>query len=229
MVCTKCGAQVEDTANACPYCNETLEPVATAPEAAQPEEAKKIDLKKVDLKKIDWKNKKTWIALGAALVALVLVIVLISAVANALSNPQTVAEAYAEAYLDGDLKGVLKKSAPWVVRDLAVDLELKESASAAKVAKEFEEYEDFEKADGKVRIVRSEVLSWVDNEYDSASSLVFNNSSGMKFSEAKNIQEYARVRVYYTLTQKGEEPEESSEVIHLAKVSGKWYVLNDFD
>ncbi|MBQ2818845.1 MAG: zinc-ribbon domain-containing protein [Clostridia bacterium] len=223
MVCPKCGAQVEDNATVCPSCNEALQPAAPAAEE------KKAEAKKIDLKNIDFKSPKTWLVLAGAVVALVIVIAIICGIVNALSTPDRIAESYAEAYLDGDLKAVLKKSAPWVVRDVAVDLELKENASAAKVAKEFEEYDEFEKAEGKVEVVRSEVLVWVDNEYDNASSAVFNQASGMKFKEAKNIQEYARVKVYYTLTQKGEEPDEYDQTIHLAKVSGKWYVINELD
>ena len=223
MVCPKCGAQVEDNATVCPSCNEALQPAAPAAEE------KKAEAKKFDLKSIDFKSPKTWLVLAGAVVALVIVIAIICGIVNALSTPDRIAESYAEAYLDGDLKAVLKKSAPWVVRDVAVDLDMKETASAAKVAKEFEEYDEFEKAEGKAEVVRSEVLVWVDNEYDNASSAVFNQASGMKFKEAKNIQEYARVKVYYTLTQKGEEPDEYDQTIHLAKVSGKWYVINELD
>ena len=230
MVCPKCGANVEDTATVCEYCNEKLEPVVKAEEGAEaPAKAAKFDLKKIDLKKIDFKNKKTWLALGAGVVALVLAIVIICAVVGAVANPQTIAEKYVEAYLDGDIKDVLKKSAPWVVRETAVEYDLKETASVSKIAREIEDYDDFEGEDGKVKIVRSVVLAWCDDKYDNASGSVFNVSNGMKFSEAKNIKEYARVRVYYTITQKGEEPDEYSMTVHLAKVGGSWYVLNEID
>lgn len=226
MVCPKCGANVEDTATVCEYCNEALQPAVKAEEGAEAAPAKAA---KFDLKKIDFKNKKTWLVLGAGVLAVILAIVIICAIVGAVNNPQKIAEDYVEAYLDGDVKGVLKKSAPWVVRDVAVEYDLKETASVSKVAKEIEDYDDFEGEDGKVKIVRSEVIVWCDNKYYDASGSVFSESSGMKFSEAKNIKEYARVRVYFTVTQKGEEPEEDSETIHLAKVGGTWYVINEFD
>ena len=227
MVCPKCGAKVEDTATVCEYCNEKLEPVVKAEEGAETATPEKKE--KISLKKIDFKDKKTIITLAAAAVALILVIVLVCTLVNALKNPATVAENYVEDYLDGDLKSVLKASAPWVVRDLSVELEMKETDNARKVAKEYEEYEEFEKREGKVKIVRSEVLGWVDNKDNNASFEVFSASSGMKFNEAKNIKEYAKVRVYYTVTPKGGEPSDYSETIHLAKVGAKWYVLNEID
>lgn len=225
MVCPKCGAKVEDTATVCEYCNEKLEPVAQVEEGqAAPAKEAKFDFKKIDLK-----DKKTLIKLGAAVVALALVIVLVCALVNGLKNPVNTAEKYVEACLDGDLKDALKVSAPWVIRDLAVELEMKETDNARKVAKEYEEYEEFEKAEGKAKIVRSEVLGWTDNKDNNASYEVFGISSGMKFSEAKNIKEYAKVRVYYTLTQKGGEPVDHSWTVNLAKVGGNWYVLNEID
>lgn len=249
MICPKCGAQVDDKENVCPYCKEELkaqEPQTeeakaeqvgqtdeqTAEEKAGPvvtEQAEKPAKKEKKSIKLDLKNPKTVITCIAAVVAVVIFMAAMFGVvslAKKTVGPENVAEDYIEAMAEGNIRKALRKTAPWVLRNIAEMLDLNENASAGRIASEYEkEMGDFGLG-GKIVIEEVRLCSYTDNAIGEAlDELDVFYDYDITYKEVKAITEIAVVEADAYIKVLGEKEYVSFEV-YCARLDGDWVVIN---
>lgn len=247
MICPKCGAQVEDKETVCPYCKEELKAQQAQAEQAeakaeekaeekteqteQAAETKEAAAKEKKQLKVDFKNPKTLITCVAAVVA---VIVLIAAIFGIVSiakknvGPEKIAESYVEAMTDGSIRKALKRTAPWVLRDIAVDLDLKENASVGKIVKEYEDQMGDFGLGGKIIIEDVALRGYTDSAIGEAlTDLDVMEDYNITYKEVKAITEVAMVEVEASIKILGEK-QTAFFTIYCARYDGDWVVI-DFD
>ena len=244
MICPKCGAQVEDKEAVCPYCKEELKAQQAQAEQAeakaeekaeekteQAAETKEAPEKEKKQFKVDFKNPKTLITCVAAVVA---VIVLIAAIFGIVSiakknvGPEKIAESYVEAMTDGNIRKALKRTAPWVLRDIAVDLDLKENASVGKIVKEYEDQMGDFGLGGKIVIDDVALRGYTDSSIgDVLSDLDVMEDYDITYKEIKAVTEVAMVEVEASIKILGEK-QTAYFTIYCARYDGDWVVI-DFE
>ena len=247
MTCPKCGAQVDDKETMCPYCKEELKAEQAQAEQAeakaeekteekaeqteQAAEAKETAANEKKQFKVDFKNPKTLITCVAAVVA---VIILIAAIFGIISiakknvGPEKTAENYVEAMVDGNIRKAFKKTAPWVLRDIADGLDIKENASVGKIVKEYEDQMGDFGLGGKIIIEDVALRAYTDSAIGEAlTDLDILEDYEITYKEVKAITEIAMVEVEASikiLTEK----ETATFVIYCARYDGDWVII-DFD
>lgn len=241
MFCPKCGAQVDDKLTACPYCKEELkaaeakeevkEEAAQAAEetkAEAAEEAKEAPAKEKKAAKVDFKNPKTIITCVAAVVAVIILIAAICGIVSAVQRsqgPEKVAENYIEAMADGKIKKALKRTAPWVLRDMALSLDLKENASVGKIAREYEDQVGDFGLGGKIKIEDVTLTNYTDTDIGSALvEMDIFEDYDIKYKEVKAITEIAAVEVEASVKFLGETESFTFEIV-CARYDGSWIVI----
>ena len=249
MLCPKCGAQVEDKLTVCPYCKEELKAEEAKAEEAKAEEVKaeeaeaekteeaaeqteekaeKAPKKEKKAAKVDFKNPKTIITCIAAVIAVIILIAAICGIVSAAQKnlgPEKVAENYIEAMADGKIKKALKRTAPWVLREMALGLDLKENASVGKIAREYEEQLGDFGLGGNVKIEDVTLVGYTDSDIGAVlTDLDIFEDYSIKYKEIKDITEVATVEVEASVKIFGEKQTEVFTLV-CARFEGSWIVI----
>ncbi|MBR4955592.1 MAG: zinc ribbon domain-containing protein [Clostridia bacterium] len=250
MVCPKCGAQVDDKEIVCPYCKEELKtpeqeikPEEQAPEAeaaaeqtveqtvepaAEPAAEKNAKPKKEKKPKLELKNPKTAITVIAAVVAAVIFILAIFGIvsmAKKIVGPENMSEEYVEAMAEGNIRKALRKTAPWVLRNMAEMLDLDENASASKIAREYEEQMGEFGLGSKIEIEEVSLRGYTDSAIGEAlNELDIFDMYTITYKELKAITEIAMIEVEAYIKVMGEKEYVTFDV-YCARLDGDWVVI----
>ena len=254
MICPKCGAQVDEKEIVCPYCKEELKsaeqqietpeqipeqatepaveaeaPAEQAAETATEADAEKPDKAKNDKKlKLDIKNPRTAITCIAAVAAAVIFILAIFGIvsmAKKIVGPENMAEEYVEAMAEGNIRKALRKTAPWVLRNIAVMLDLDENASAARIAREYEEQMGEFGLGSKIVLEETRLRGYTDTAIGEAlNDLDVFDAYPINYKELKAITEIAMIEVEAYIVVLGEKEYVTFDV-YCARLDGEWVVI----
>ena len=220
MFCTKCGKQVPDGSVICPYCGSPLAAPQAAPQQAAPQAAPQAVANYASnivngAKKGD--KKSLIIAIAAAVAVLVVVIGLISLLAG--KSPKKI------------VKTLLKKQES--LQKDATNFEEKYCLYANKKAlKKLDiDVDDDDDEDGKItwKVTKQKKFGKDDEVTEGVKAYVKGGKGSFKNKKGDDdkIKGAALVEVSYTYKPKKGEKQKYKVYYCLAKVGGKWYLVDD--
>ncbi len=202
-----------------------------APAAEQTEKPAKPEKAKKEKKKLNLKNPKNMITVIAAVVAVVIFVAAIfgiASLAKKVRGPEKTAEEYVEAMTDGNIRKALRNTAPWVLRNMAEQLDLNENASVGRIANEYEDQMGDFGLGGKITIEDVRLTGYTDaNMGEVLAELDIFDDYSITYKEVKSISEIAMIEVEASLKVMGEK-EYATFGVYCARLDGEWTVI-DFD
>ncbi len=202
-----------------------------APAAEQTEKPAKPEKAKKEKKKLNLKNPKNMITVIAAVVAVVIFVAAIfgiASLAKKVRGPEKTAEEYVEAMTDGNIRKALRNTAPWVLRNMAEQLDLNENASVGRIASEYEDQMGDFGLGGKITIEDVRLTGYTDaNMGEVLAELDIFDDYSITYKEVKSISEIAMIEVEASLKVLGEK-EYATFGVYCARLDGEWTVI-DFD
>ena len=202
-----------------------------APAAEQTEKPAKPEKAKKEKKKLNLKNPKNMITVIAAVVAVVIFVAAIfgiASLAKKVRGPEKTAEEYVEAMTDGNIRKALRNTAPWVLRNMAEQLDLNENASVGRIASEYEDQMGDFGLGGKITIEEVRLTGYTDaNMGEVLAELDIFDDYSITYKEVKSISEIAVIEVEASLKVLGEK-EYATFGVYCARLDGEWTVI-DFD
>ena len=242
MICPKCGAQADENEVVCPCCKEelttagqeikpreqeletTAEPEQSAEQAAETHEEAKKDHNLMLLVQAN-RTAVTCIAAVAAVVIFIVAIFGIVSMAKKIVGPENMAEEYVEAMAEGNIRKALRKTAPWVLRNIAVMLDLDENASAARIAREYEEQMGEFGLGSKIVLEETRLRGYTDTAIGEAlNDLDVFDAYPINYKELKAITEIAMIEVEAYIVVLGEKEYVTFDV-YCARLDGEWVVI----
>ena len=202
-----------------------------APAAEQTEKPAKPEKAKKEKKKLNLKNPKNMITVIAAVVAVVIFVAAIfgiASLAKKVRGPEKTAEEYVEAMTDGNIRKALRNTAPWVLRNMAEQLDLNENASVGRIASEYEDQMGDFGLGGKITIEEVRLTGYTDaNMGEVLAELDIFDDYSITYKEVKSISEIAIIEIEASLKVLGEK-EYATFGVYCARLDGEWTVI-DFD